>query len=55
MDPAAPGNGQGDVLSGRRQDMSILVRHAMTESPETVDADASVNEVARLMKDKDVG
>jgi CBS domain-containing protein len=35
--------------------MSILVRHAMTESPETVDADASVSEVARLMKDKDVG
>jgi CBS domain-containing protein len=35
--------------------MSILVRHAMTESPETVHADASVSEVARLMKDRDVG
>jgi CBS domain-containing protein len=35
--------------------VSILVRHAMTESPETVDADALVSEVARRMKEKDVG
>jgi CBS domain-containing protein len=35
--------------------MSILVRHAMTESPVTVDADASVTEVAQRMKEKNVG
>jgi CBS domain-containing protein len=35
--------------------MAILVRHAMTESPTTVGADASVNDVAQLMKSKDVG
>jgi CBS domain-containing protein len=35
--------------------MSILVRHAMTESPKTVATDASVNEVAQVMKSADVG
>jgi CBS domain-containing protein len=35
--------------------MSILVRHAMTESPKTVGADASVIEVAQAMKAEDVG
>ena len=35
--------------------MAILVRHAMTESPQTVGADAPLIEVARLMKEKDVG
>jgi CBS domain-containing protein len=35
--------------------MSILVRHAMTESPKTVGADASVIEVAQVMKSEDVG
>lgn len=35
--------------------MTILVRHAMTESPKTVEADASANEVAEIMKSEDVG
>ena len=35
--------------------MSILVRHAMTESPKTVGLDASANEVAQIMKSEDVG
>ena len=35
--------------------MSILVRHAMTESPKTVGVDASANEVAQIMKSEDVG
>src|SRR6266496_4095157 len=35
--------------------MSILVRHAMTESPKTVTADASAGEAAQVMKSADVG
>lgn len=35
--------------------MSILVRHAMTESPKTVTADASASEAAQVMKTSDVG
>jgi CBS domain-containing protein len=35
--------------------MAILVRHAMTEAPKTVGADASVQEVAQVMKSEDVG
>lgn len=35
--------------------MSILVRHAMTESPKTVGADDSVREIAQIMKSEDVG
>ena len=35
--------------------MAILVRHAMTESPKTVEPGASANEVAEIMKSEDVG
>ncbi|HEY3208907.1 MAG TPA: CBS domain-containing protein [Actinomycetota bacterium] len=35
--------------------MAILVRHAMTESPKTVGVDASISEVAKVMKSEDVG
>jgi CBS domain-containing protein len=35
--------------------MSILVRHAMTEAPKTVGTDASVQEIAQIMKSEDVG
>jgi CBS domain-containing protein len=35
--------------------MSILVRHAMTEAPKTVGADASPQEISQVMKSEDVG
>jgi CBS domain-containing protein len=35
--------------------MSILVRHAMTETPSTASADAPVSQVAAIMRDHDVG
>jgi CBS domain-containing protein len=41
--------------SRRESEMSILVRHAMTESPKAVGTDASIIEVARAMKSEDVG
>ncbi len=35
--------------------MSILVRHAMTEAPQTIRADMSAADAAGLMKSEDVG
>src|SRR5437867_13338486 len=40
---------------GRRRPMSILVRHAMTESPQTAKPDMTAGDAAGLMRQLDVG
>jgi CBS domain-containing protein len=47
-------SGDGSRREGAKN-MSILVRHAMTESPQTIKLDASAADAAGLMRQLDVG